>query len=117
MQNLNIIDLTLYVMEDNIQSFKNEILDLDNLKLIQKIDLHVSVVIDEDHLTDFNDIPKFINVHNQPILDISKNQLYTISLEQKEYLYQYSQIFLWPNPIVDDLLQIESLKDLNIVLK
>lgn len=117
MQNLNIIDLTLYVMEDNIQSFKNEILDLDNLKLIQKIDIHVSVVIDEDHLTDFNDIPKFINVHNQPILDISKNQLYTISLEQKEYLYQYSQIFLWPNPIVDDLLQIESLKDLNIVLK
>ncbi len=117
MENLDIIDLTLYVMEENVQDFKNEVIDLRLLQYIKKIDFHISVVIDEENFIDFNDIPKFINVKNQPILNISKNQIYTISREQKDYLYQYSQIYLWPNPIIDDSLQIEGLRDLNIILK
>ncbi len=117
MHNLDLIDLTLYVMEDESQKFKEEIIDLGQNLFIKKIDYHVSVVVDEETLRDFNDIPKFINVQNQPILNIGKNQIYTISADQKKYLYQYSQIYLWPNPIIEDQLQIEGLKDLNIILK
>lgn len=117
MQNLDIIDLTLYVMKEDYKSFKDEIINLEKLLFLKKINFHISCVLDEKNLMDFNDIPKFINVQNQPILNIGKNQIYTISADQKKYLYQYSQIYLWPNPIIDDRLQLQNLRDLNVILK
>lgn len=117
MQNLEVIDLTLYIPSESSEKFKKEIIDIDKLLFIKKIDFHVSVVVDEENFEDYNDIPKFINVKNQPVLNIGKNNLRTISENQISFLKQYSQIFLWPNPIISNMTELKKIDDLNIVLK
>ena len=117
MKKLEIAEISMYVMEDKKEQFISEQVDLSNAISLARINFHASVMSKEEDLLNFNNIPNLINVQNQPVLDIGSCGIETIGPEQRVQLKQYSQIYLWPNPIIRDELQIEALKDLNIVLK
>lgn len=113
--NLEVIDIQIYVTEESAQKIKNTKIDLSNLLFIKRIDFKATVISADEQLIPYNSIPFFVNVQNQPVLNIGGNDISDLSVNQRNLLKQYSEIYLYPNPILFDDLQMESLTELNII--
>lgn len=118
LENLEIIDLFIYVREENAQNFFQSEIDLSQLLFLARINFK-AMILPEDGKSDipFNSIPNFANVQNQPQIHLGHNEISTLDENQIDLLRQYSQIFLYPNPILNNDEEMEKLKGLMIVVR
>lgn len=114
--NAEIITLNVYILTDEYENVKNQVIDLSELHNLQKLSFSAALIPTEEY-EGFAAIPKFSYVTSHPDLDISNNEITEVSQDDLEILSQFNKIYLWPNPILFDDLQMEKFKDLNIITR
>lgn len=87
LENLEILELNIEPM--NKYKFQNERIDLSKLKKLKKI----------CYRDGLGEIPNFINIQSFPEIDLSNNNIYSISEDKLLLLNQYSKVDLSFNPI------------------
>lgn len=115
--NLEILYISVYVSEENAKKMKTTKQDLSELLFLKRIDFRATILTNDDELSTFNGMPLFYNVQNQPVINLGNNGITELNNNERLLLKQYSIIYLYPNPILNDDFQMECLRDLNVVTK
>ncbi|MCD1653748.1 hypothetical protein K7J14_03425 [Treponema zuelzerae] len=103
---LQYLFLGIYPQNGFLQSIQNTSIDLSKLINIEFIGFSC-----QGH----SGVPMFVNVKNKPFLDISNNQISTVSMVDVKLLSQYSLLNIRYNPIVDNPLELKKLHTINCI--
>lgn len=117
LSSINMLDINAFIFDEDLETIQNEPIDLINLENLYSIGFSISMLTLYDGTKGFNSIPNFVNVQNKPIIYLGNNDITTVDDKDVEILSQFSEIHLWPNPIVNDWFEMDKLKDLNIITK
>lgn len=114
---LELLDFEPFIYDEDLETLRNSTINLENLELLKAIIFSTTILTIDNYYEEFNCIPKFINVKNKPYLDLGNNGITSVNDNEIDILSQFSEVNLWPNPILSDLYEMEKLQDLNIVTK
>lgn len=117
LSSLNMLDINAFIFDEDLETIQNEAIDLNKLENICSINFSISMLTLYDGTQGFDSIPNFINVKNKPIINLGNNGISSVDDKDIEILSQFSEIHLWPNPILSDFYEMEKLQDLNIITK
>lgn len=117
LSSLNMLDVNAFIFDEDLETIQNETIDLSNLENLYSIGFSISMLTLYDGTKGFDSIPNFVNVQNKPIIYLGNNDITSVDDKDIEILSQFSEIHLWPNPILSDFYEMEKLKDLNIITK
>lgn len=115
LKNIEILDLEPFIYDEDLETLRNTSVDFNNLENIRMIIFSIYILTIDDKYEEFSCVPKFFNVKNMPTIDLGGNGIKEISEEELEILSQFSEINLYPNPILSNWLEMEKLIDLNII--
>lgn len=117
LSSLNMLDINAFIFDEDLETIQNETIDLSKLENLFSVNFSISMLTLYDGTQGFDSIPNFINVKNSPIINLGNNGISSVDDKDIEILSQFSEIHLWPNPILSDFYEIEKLQDLNIITK
>lgn len=111
-----LIFLDVYVVEDDYDSIKNTEIDMSQLENLIKLSFSAAIIPAEEYIG-FGAVPKFSYVPSHPDLVLGNNDIEHFSEEDIEILSQFNNIYLWPNPILNNQEEMENLEGLNIITR
>lgn len=115
LKNLELMDLEPFIYDEDLETLRNIKINLESLENLKAIIFSTTILTIDDYYEEFNCIPKFINVKNKPYLDIGNNGIQKVSDSDLEILSQFSEINLYPNPIINDWMEMDKLKELHVI--
>lgn len=117
LSSISMIDINAFIFDEDLETIQNEAIDLNKLENICSINFSISMLTLYDGTQGFDSIPNFINVKNKPIINLGNNGISSVDDKDIEILSQFSEIHLWPNPIVNDWFEMDKLSGLNIIFR
>lgn len=118
LKNLELIDMYVYLSVEDAENIKQQEINLEQLENLKRIKFSTSILnLELQDFQYFNSVPYFTNVKNFPIIFLGDNGIEYLSDSEIEILTQFSEIHLWPNPILSDIYEMEKIKDLNVITK
>lgn len=78
------------------EKFEVEKINLSKLKKLQSLDIQALYIENNKYAGILSHIPKFINVKNSPKLILNWNEIKKITLKDKWYLRQFSDVYIAP---------------------
>lgn len=112
MKNLEYVELNMYINNEDLEKIYSEKINFVNLKQINEIRFF-PIVTNLNKTSSYYKIPNFVNVKNNAKLFLGNNEIESISDSDIELLKQYSEVYLWPNPILENPKELEKLKKVN----
>jgi hypothetical protein len=83
---------------------------LNNIK-----DIRFSPIVESSNKTSkYDRIPNFVNVQNKPKIFLENNVIKTLTEKDIELLNQYSEVNIYTNTILENSIEIEKIKNLNL---
>lgn len=117
LSSISMIDINAFIFDEDLETIQNEAIDFSKLENLFSVNFSISMLTLYDGTKGFDSIPNFINVQNKPIINLGNNEITSVNDKDIEILSQFSEIHLWPNPILSDFYEMEKLQDLNIITK
>lgn len=112
MESLEYLELGMYINKDDIDKIYAEKIDFVNLKNLREI--RFSPIVNSSNKTSrYGKIPNFVSIQNKPKIFLGNNEIETLTEKDIELLNQYSEVNLFPNPILENIKELEKLENVN----
>ena len=113
LENLEYLELNMYINKDDVGKIYSQEIDFANLNNIK--DIRFSPIVESSNKTSkYDRIPNFVNVQNKPKIFLENNVIKTLTERDIELLNQYSEVNIYTNTILENSIEIEKIKNLNL---
>ena len=99
------------------EKFANKGIDFAKLTKLEKVSFSLAILEGNTVTGRMTFVPKFINVKNQPELDLSYAEIDHFSNDDVKILKQFKTVYLGQNPVVADKKEMKKLSKAKINVK
>ena len=113
LESLEYLELSMYINKDDVKKIYSEKINFENLNNIK--DIRFSPIVNSSNKTSgFGKVPNFINIQNKPKIYLGNNEIKAVNENDIGLLNQYSEVYLFPNPILENSFELEKFKNINL---